>query len=373
MNMMDEHVVYFLFDLQLFADQGDTGEKTEKATPRRVEEARKKGQVYKSSDLNSAVILLAGSVTIFMTLPYMIDTLKSFTQLCLMDRTMYEFSNEYLHTLVIEVIITMAKCLLPVLGITSITALLVTYLQVGFVFSGDVLTPKLERLNMFEGAKKIFSKRALVELAKSIFKVSVTGYLVYSVVNKNYLIFARLVDMELTASIKILSQIVYEMALKVGTAFVIIGVLDYLYQRYEYEKSLKMSKYDIKQEYKQTEGDPLLKSRQRQIQRDIAMKRMMAEVPRADVVITNPTHFAVALKYEAEIMDAPVVVAKGQDFIALRIKELAHENGVVVVENPPLARTLYAASKIGDLIPEDLFQAVAEVLAFVYKQKRIVL
>ncbi|KUG03607.1 flagellar biosynthesis protein flhb [hydrocarbon metagenome] len=371
--MMDERIVYFPFDLQLFADEGNTGEKTEKATPRKVEEARKKGQVYKSSDLNSAVILLAGSVTIFLTLPYMIDTLRAFTELCLIDRALYDFSSEYLHTLLIEVIITMAKCLLPVLAVTSITALLITCLQVGFVFSGEVLTLKLERLNMVEGAKKIFSKRALVELAKSLFKVTVTGYIVYSVVDKNYLMFARLVDMELAASIRILSQIVYEMALKVGAAFVIIGVLDYLYQKYEYDKSLKMSKYDIKQEYKQTEGDPLLKSRQRQIQRDIAMKRMMSEVPRADVVITNPTHFAVALKYEADVMAAPVVIAKGQDFIALKIKELAHENGVVIVENPPLARTLYAASRIGDLIPEDLFQAVAEVLAFVYKQKRIVL
>ncbi len=373
MRMIDEYIVYFPFDLQLFADEGNTGEKTERATPRRVEEARKKGQVYKSSDLNSAVILLAGSVTIFITLPYMIDTLKSFTELCLLDRSLYEFSSEYLHALVIEVIITMGKCLVPVLGITSLTALLVTYLQVGFVFSGDALAPKLERLNMVEGAKKIFSKRALVELVKSLFKVTITGYIVYSVVNKYYLMFARLVDMELAPSIVLLSQVVYEMALKVGVAFVIMGVLDYLYQKYEYDKSLKMSKYDIKQEYKQTEGDPLLKSRQRQIQREIAMKRMMTEVPRADVVITNPTHFAVALKYEAEIMAAPVVVAKGQDFVALKIKELAHENNVIVVENPPLARTLYAAAKIGDVIPEELFQAVAEVLAFVYKQKRMVL
>ncbi len=373
MRMIDEYIVNFPFDLQLFADEGNTGEKTEKATPRRVEEARKKGQVFKSSDLNSAVILMAGSVTIFITLPYMIDTLKSFTQFCLIDRSIYEFSNEYLSILFVEVLITMAKCLVPVLGITSITALLVTYLQVGFVFSGEVLTPKLDRLNPVEGAKKIFSKRALVELAKSLFKVTITGYIVYSVVNKYYLMFARLVDMELAASIIVLSQVVYEMALKVGVAFIIIGVLDYLYQRYEYDKSLKMSKYDIKQEYKQTEGDPMLKSRQRQIQRDIAMKRMMAEVPRADVVITNPTHFAVALKYEAEIMAAPVVVAKGQDFVALKIKELAHANSVIVVENPPLARTLYAAAKIGDVIPEELFQAVAEVLAFVYKQKRIVL
>ncbi len=370
---MDEYRVNFFFDLQLFADEGNTGEKTEKATPRRVEEARKKGQVFKSSDLNSAVILMVGLVTIYVTLPYMIDCLKSFTRLCLLDRSLYDFSHEYLQVLFVEVILTLAKCMFPIMAATSIGALLISYIQVGFIFSGEAFTPKLERLNPAEGAKKIFSKRALVELLKALMKVIITGYIVYTVGAKYYLSFARLVDMELAPSIMFLAQVVFEMGLKVGAVFVIVGVIDYLYQKYEYDKSLKMSKYDIKQEYKQTEGDPQLKSRQRQIQREIAMKRMMAEVPKADVVITNPTHFAVALKYEAETMPAPVVTAKGQDFIALRIKELAVENGVAIVENPPLARTLYTVSKIGDMIPEEMFQAVAEVLAFVYKQKKIVL
>lgn len=360
-----------MFDLQLFAD-GDTGEKTEKATPRRREEARKKGQVFKSNDLNSAVVLVVGTVAVFLTFPYILESFKSFTTIFILERSLHEFSNQYAYQLFVETLLIIGKMVFPIFLATFIAALLITYLQVGFVFSGEPLVPKLERLNPIEGFKRIFSKRALVELIKSLLKVLITGYIVYAVIRKNFFVFTHMVDMELIACVKAMSMIIFEIAIKVGIVFIIIGVLDYIYQWYEYEKSLKMSKYDIKQEYKETEGDPQIKSRQRQIQREAAMRRMMAEVPKADVVITNPTHFAVVLKYEAEKMEAPVVIAKGQDFMALKIKEIAKENDVIIVENPPLARTLYYAVDIGKQIPEDMYQAVAEILAFVYKQKKIV-
>lgn len=360
-----------LINLQLFAD-GDTGEKTEQATPRRREEARKKGQVFKSNDLNSAVVLVVGTVAVFLTFPYMLESFKAFATVFILERGLKEFSNPYAHQLLVETLWATGKMIWPVFLATFLAALLITYLQVGFVMSGEPLIPKLERLNPVEGFKRIFSKRALVELVKSILKVVVTGYIVYAVIKKDFFIFAHMIDMELVACIKAMSSIIFEIALKVGIVFIIIGVLDYLYQWYEYEKSLKMSKYDIKQEYKETEGDPQIKSRQRQIQREAAMRRMMAEVPKADVVITNPTHFAVVLKYEAEKMDAPVVVAKGQDFIALKIKEVARQHDIIVVENPPLARTLYYTVDIGEQIPEEMYQAVAEILAFVYKQKKVV-
>ncbi len=369
---MDDKIKLFIINLQLFADD-ETGEKTEKATPRKREEARKKGQVFKSTDLNSAVVLIAGSVVVFVTFPYMVSTMQKFTSLYILDRSLHEFSNEYIYSLLVEVVILMGKMVFPIFLATYVAALLIGYIQVGFVFSTDPLTPKPERLNPVEGFKKTFSKRALVELSKSLLKVIVTAFVVYTVLKKHYYVFPRFVDMELGITLKILSEIVFEMALKVGAVFIIIGIVDYIYQWYEHEKSLKMSKYDIKQEYKQTEGDPQVKSRQRQIQRQAAMKRMMSEVPDADVVITNPTHFAVALKYEADRVEAPVVVARGQDFVALKIKEIALANDVVVVENPFLARTLFYATDIGDLVPEELYQAVAEVLAFVYKQKKILL
>ncbi|HHW60429.1 MAG TPA: flagellar biosynthesis protein FlhB [Syntrophomonadaceae bacterium] len=366
---MKNDQLYFHINLQLFADDG-TGEKTEKATPRRREEARKKGQVFKSTDLNSAVILIAGTTAIFLSFPYMSESLGNFTRLFLLHRTTGDFDIAYASFIGLEAIKLMAHMIWPVFLATFVAALMISYLQVGFVFSAEPLSPKLSKINPIEGFKRIFSKRALVELVKSVLKVVVTGYIAYTVVRAKIHIFPLFVDMELLTMMKTMGSIVFEIAIKTGIAFVAIGVLDYIYQWYEHEKSLMMSKYDVKQEYKQTEGDPLVKSRQRQIQRDVAMRRMMAEVPKADVVITNPTHFAVALQYDAQFMEAPVVLAKGQDYIAQRIRELANQHDIIIVENPWLARTLFYTIDIGDTVPEELYQAVAEVLAFVYKQKQ---
>lgn len=371
-NDMNEEQLW-LVDLQLFAEDGATGEKTEQATPRRREEARRKGQVFKSTDLNAAIIMVAGSAAVYLTYPYIIQSLQDFTSLYLLERAHEEFTIQYIYGLLLEVLFILAKIGLPIMAACFVAALLITYLQVGFVFSGEPLTPKLERLNPVQGFQRIFSKRALVELVKSLLKVAVTGWIVYTVIRKYYYVFPRFVDMELIATLQALGQIIFEMAMKVGVVFVIIGVLDYLYQWFEHEKTLKMSKYDVKQEYKETEGDPLIRSRQRQIQREVAMRRMMAEVPKADVIITNPTHFAVALRYEVDIMDAPVVIAKGQDYMAAKIREIADEYGIMIVDNPLLARTLYNSVEIGQEVPEELYHAVAEVLAFVYRQKKKVL
>ncbi|MDD4802269.1 MAG: flagellar biosynthesis protein FlhB [Syntrophomonas sp.] len=361
---------YYSINLQLFADDEGSGEKTETATPRRREEARKKGQVFKSTDLNAAVILIAGSTVGILSFGYMTANLEQFTILYLLDRTQIDFDNAYAYKLLYESVILIGKMVFPILLTSFITALAITYLQVGALFSTEVLTPKIERLNPVEGFKKIFSKRSFMELTKSLLKIGLTSYIVYTVLRKYLYVFPRFVDMDIIASMVICGSIILEIALKVGVFFVVIGVIDYIFQWFEHEKSLKMSKYDVKQEYKQVEGDPQIKSKQRQIQREVAMRRMMAEVPTADVVITNPTHFAVALRYQAESMDAPTIIAKGQDFLALKIREIAELNKVTVVENPPLARTLFYTTELGQIVPEDLYQAVAEVLAFVYKQKK---
>ncbi len=325
-RVLEENRLY-LINLQLFADDGG-GEKTEQATPKRREEARKKGQVFKSADLNSAIILIVGSIAIFNTFPYMTSSIEQFTKLYILDRTLADFDNAYACFLLVEIIILMAKIIWPILAATFLTALIITYLQVGFVFSGEAIAPKMERINPLEGFKRVFSKRALVELVKSLMKIGITGYIVYTIIKKNVYILPRFVDMTLTSSMVTLGSIMLEMALKVGLVFTIIGIIDYIYQRYEHEQSLMMSKNDVKQEYKQVEGDPLIKSKQRQIQREASMRRMMSEVPKADVIITNPTHFAVALKYQPATMNAPQVVAKGQDFIAFKIREIAKENNV---------------------------------------------
>ena len=367
---MQDYKLYI--NLQLFADS-ETGEKTEPATPRRREEAQRKGQVYKSTDLNAAIIMLIGSVVIYLLFPMILDTLSAFAKTYLLERTRSELDVAQMRAILFEALLLAARVILPIMLVAFVTALVVLYMQIGFVFSSESLNPQLNRLNPLNGFKRIFSKRALVELLKSLLKVIITGVIVYTVMRKHFYVYPRLIEMELAQALRLVSMILIEMAVKVGVVFVIIGVLDLIYQRYEHEESLKMSKYDVKQEYKQVEGDPQIKSKQRQIQREAARRRMMAEVPKADVVITNPTHFAVALKYEFGVMEAPVVTARGQDWIALQIKKIAEENDVTIVENPILARTLYYATDIGDMVPEEFFQAVAEILAFVYKQKKIVI
>ncbi len=351
-------------DLQLFA-----GEKTEKATPRKREEARKKGQVFRSNDLNSAFIILSVFAVIYFGFPYMLDSMQGFAKEYLAGRSVVDFNPVVAYMILLESLYLMVKILLPILAVAVVAGLASNLLQVGFIFSVEPLGMKLERINPIEGFKRIFSKRALVELVKSILKLVLTAYIVYQVGTKYIDLFPGLMDMEVIQIVSSLLAIIFEMAMKIGLVLIILGILDYLYQRWEHEQSLKMTKHEVKEEYKQVEGHPQIKARQKQKQRELAMRRMMTEVPKADVVITNPTHFAVALSYNAEQMDAPMVVAKGQGFVALRIKELAQINGVAIVENQELARNLFYICDLGDVIPENLYQAVAQVLAFVYRQK----
>jgi len=352
-------------DLQLFA-----GEKTEKATPRKRQKAREKGQVFRSTDLNSALIIIAVFTVIFFGFSYMLDSMLGFTLEYLNAGLVQDFTVVTARTILVESIYLLSKVVVPILAVAALAGLVGNLMQVGFLFSAEPLNIKLERLNPVEGFKRIFSKRAMVEFIKSILKLTLTAGIVYHVISKNISLFPVMMDMEIAQSVKNLLNLIFEMAMKIGVALLALGILDYLYQRWEYEQSLKMTKHEVKEEFKQTEGDPQVKARQRQKQREMAMRRMMAEVPKADVVITNPTHYAVALRYEAEYMDAPMVVAKGVDFVAQRIKKVARESGVTIVENQELARNLYYICDLGDVIPENLYQAVAQVLAFVYRQRQ---
>lgn len=265
----------------------------------------------------------------------------------------------------IEVLLLIA----PVLLGAVLVALIVNYMQVGFLLVGEGLKPKLEKLDPIKGFKNIFSLRSLVEFAKSILKMSIIGYLVYSTIKGYQSDIASLSHFSLDAILHFAASITLSLGIKIAAALMILAIFDYMYQKYDHEKKIRMSKQDIKDEYKKMEGDPLIKGKIRERQRRMAMQRMMQEVPNADVIITNPTHFAVALKYEGSEMEAPQIIAKGQDYVALRIKEIAKENGVITMENKPLARALFQRAEIGDAIPADLFQAVAEVLAYVYKLK----
>jgi len=243
----------------------------------------------------------------------------------------------------------------------------------GFVLSAEPLVPRLDRLNPLEGLKRIFSRRSAVELLKSTVKVIVIGYVLFNSLKEIWPLFPLMMDMELYQAAKTMLRFIYNVGIKTSIALIILSLFDYLYQFYEYETSLMMSKEDIKEEFKETEGNPQIKSRIRQIQRQIARSRMLSDVKKADVVITNPTHLAIALLYDSSIKPAPIVVAKGQDYLAQKIKEIAQEYDIPIVENKPLAQILYKSVEIGDVIPEDLYQAVAEILAFVYslKERRI--
>lgn len=351
-------------DFQLFS-----GEKTEKATPKRRSEARKKGQVRKSSEINSAIVLLLTFMVLKYYLPYILNELQNFTRTTYMDMWNVDLNLNTVHNLTMQVIILGGKLVGPIMAAALLAGLVTNYMQVGFMFSTDPLMPKFDKINPLSGFKRIVSLRSVVEMFKSISKLIIIGYVTFSVISSNFYIFPQMLDMNIFAAIAIIGQISYKIVFRAAIALIVLAVIDFIYQRYEFEKSIKMSKQEVKEEYKLMEGDPQVKGKIKERQRLMSQRRMMQDVPKADVVITNPTHFAIAIKYDGKVMAAPVVIAKGVDDVAQKIKEIAKENKVVTVENRPLAQALYKTVEIGFPVPPELFQAVAEVLAFVYRLK----
>lgn len=353
----------FVFDLQRFAG----GEKTEEPTAKKRADARKKGQVGRSQELNTAFVLLVG----FFSLKLLWDSIY----LSIATYTTYVFSNlnqtvdtENIIRIFIGIIIVLAKTAFPIMLFIMVIGLAINFFQVGLNFSAESIEFKLDKLNPINGFGRIFSKRALVELAKSFFKIIVIGFFLYRFIHEQILAMPQFMFFDLTTSLALVAEIIFQMAFIVIGVIMIMAFCDYGYQRWQTTQDLKMTKQEVKDEMKQTEGDPQIKGKIRQKQRQMAMARMMKEVPKADVIITNPTHYAVALSYE-QGMVAPTVVAKGQDLVAQRIKEIGRDAHVPIIENKPLARTLYAAVQVGDAVPHELYQAVAEVLAYVYRLK----
>ncbi len=352
---------YFI-DLQLFAE-----EKTEKATPKKRRDARERGNIPQSKELNSALVLIGCFSMLYICATFILGNLKNHTARILsMGVEDGMFSVEGIKNLISISAAEYLKSLAPIAGSALFIGLLTSYLQVGFVFTTKTLEPKLGRLNPVEGLKRIFSRRSLAQLVKSLLKVSIIGCLMYKFLINRYEGLPMMLDMEVIELSKTIGFTMIQAGIYAGAILLVLAIMDYYYQRYEYEKSIMMTKHEIKEEYKQMEGNPQVKAKIKEKQRQISMRRMMADIPKADVVITNPTHFAVALKYDPDKAKAPYVLAKGKNLIALRIKELAKENDVYTVENPELARGLYDTTEIGDMIPPALYQAVAEVLAFVY-------
>ncbi|WP_050614792.1 flagellar biosynthesis protein FlhB [Bacillus testis] len=351
-------------DLQFFA-----GEKTEKATPKKRQDARKKGQVAKSQDVNTAIVLLASFGVMSFLGGYMKDLIIGIYKISFEKFMLLPLTEANVQTVFVTMAVKAAYVLLPLMLAAMIGGIVANYLQVGVLFSAEAIQVKLNKINPISGFKRIFSVRAIVELLKSLLKIGLVGIVAFMVIYSRMDEILKLSQKSLGAALATLGDITLKVGLFGSLALLFIALLDYLYQRFDYEKSIRMSKQDIKDEYKNIEGDPLIKSKIKQRQREMAMQRMMQEVPHADVVITNPTHFAVAIKYDETKMDAPYVVAKGVDFIAQKIKYIAAENDISMIENRPLARALYDQTEIGEIIPEEFFKAIAEILAVVYKAK----
>ncbi|MFH5183185.1 flagellar biosynthesis protein FlhB [Paenibacillus sp. TAB 01] len=346
-----------------------SGEKTEPASPKKRQESRQKGQVAKSMELPAAFILFFTFLSFMIFGGYMKEHLMQLFRSVFYDYLLWDLTIENVTVLLKTLFVQSMLLMIPIFLVTMVVAVFSNYLQIGFLFTGDPLMMKFSKLNPIEGAKKIFSMRTLVDFGKSVLKMSMIGYVVYSSLwgEKSHLL--DLASLPLENVFLFTASVTLKLGIKIGLVLIVLAIFDYMFQKYEFEKSIRMSKQDIKDEYKKTEGDPLIKGKIREKQRRMALQRMMQEVPKADVIITNPTHFAVAIKYDAKNMQAPTVIAKGTDYMALKIKQIAKEHSIITMENKPLARALYAEVEIGDAIPAEMFQAVAEVLAYVYKMK----
>ena len=345
-------------------------DKTEKATPRRRDKAREEGNVARSQDLNSIAVLFAGIMALRFLMPQMVSKMTDFIRYTYGNFASTSITPNSLQGQSLAVVQYFIPVLALILLIIMFSGISINIVQTGFVFSAKSLTPKLDKLNPLEGIKRLFSLRSLVEMIKGILKMIIVGLYGLAIVKKHLLEFWALSNMSVAGILVFIVRVMFELFVKIGFVMIILGVADYIYQRWSYEKKLKMTKQEVKDEMKQQEN-PELKGRIKSVQRQLARRRMMAAIPSATVVVTNPTHIAVALKYEPkEKTDAPKIVAKGQRKIAERIKAIARENNVPVIENKPLARTLFETLEVGMQIPAVFYQAVAEILAQIYKMKR---
>ena len=349
------------------------GEKTEKATAKKRRDARKEGQVRQSTEVNTTFCALIMFGLLFFIWEWFIGRLMSifgeFLGYHQITRAVGGLTANELMGIVSRVMMALLLTLLPILGTALLAGLAINVIQVGFNFTTKPLGMKLNRISPIKGFKRMFSMKTIIDLIKSFLKIALLGYIAYSDYIKLLDEFPTFVGRDIYTSFIQIMRTAFLTALKMCMVMIVVAIADFLYQWWKYEKDLRMTKQEVKDEYKLMEGDPQIKGKIRQKQRQMSAMRMMSKVPEADVVITNPTHYAVALKYDEKVNSAPTLVAKGQDYIARKIREVALENNVEIVENPPLAQSLYTLCEVDDEIPEDLYQAVADILVFVYRQK----
>ncbi len=368
-NEDDGRICLLKMSLQFFAEEGPGGEKTEEATPKKLEDARKEGQVARSQELTTAVALIMLFAIIKLFVSFITDGFADSFKLMYGSIETYSkevFNSGYATAYMNEALTQILIICLPMFTAAVAAAIVVNAIQVKWKPTAKPLKPKASKISPLKGFKKIFSKDKIFDLIKSVVKIALVGYMTYSTLKDEAGTINVLYDIELFSAVMLIGDIVLNMGIKISLVFLIIGVADYIYQKMKFNKEMRMTKQEIKDEFKQTEGDPKIKGQIRQKMRDASRRRMMQKLPEADVVITNPTHLACAIKYDKDIGTAPVLIAKGADFLAQRIKEVARENFIPIVENKPLARMLYHNVEIDEEIPEELYKMTAEVLAYVY-------
>ena len=378
----DEGTYYYLcrrndleklpLNLQFFAKDGPGGEKTEEPTAKKLEDARKEGQVAKSKEIANGLGLLA----LFLLLKIMVGSigtsfLESFSMvynripvICKLNGGASPMGD--MSMLLRTVMLRLLIILLPVLLIGFAVAFVSDLFQVKWRPTSKPLQPKLSKLNPLNGVKKIFSAQSLVELVKSVAKILLIALVTYSYIKNKIGLLYALYDMSMMQAVNLIGETVIELGIRISAIYMIIAGADFMYQKYKFKNDMKMTKQEVKEEYKNAEGDPEIKGKIKARMREASQRRMMQAIPKADVVITNPTHYAVAIRYDTEVAPAPIVVAKGSDYLAQKIKQIARENNVEIVEDKPLARMLFANVDVDKQIPPELYQAVAEILAMVY-------
>lgn len=344
-------------------------EKTEKATPKHIEEAREQGQVAQSQDLGSAIVLLFAVILLYFITPRIFHSLMDVFKLVYMHIPTIDLNANNVPAYFQMGQFFLIKLLAPFSISVMIIGALAKLMQVGWLFTAKTMEPKFSKLNPANHIKRIFSSRGIVELAKGVFKIIIVGSLAYWTIKAELPKFVPLMDQELGNMALLLGSIAFKLGLRIALAMLLLAILDYSFQRWKHFQDLKMTKQQVKDEFKQSEGDPLVKGRIRQIQMKSSLNRMIKSIPDADVVVTNPTHIAVAIKYDPSYMTAPRVVAKGARKLAERIKAIAREHNIPVIEEKELARALFKTTDVGLEIPYNLFQAVAEVLALIYRLK----
>ncbi len=346
------------------------GEKTEKATPKKRRDERKEGNVRLSQDVISVVSLVGIFCCLRILFPSMYRVVRDYMIWAIGNAgTTERFGDGDVMRFFMQFTVTVVQAALPILLIAGVLAVLATGLQTRFLFTTKVLKPKFSKLNPINGIKNMVSPRSLIELLKGMVKLILLGAILYNLLKGEIFRLINTMDMDLTVSTAYILNKIFTLVLQVSLYFAVVAAADFLYQWWAYEKKLRMSKDEIKEEYKMMEGDPQIKGKIKSMQRQRAQARMMQAVPEADVIIRNPTHYAVALKYDPDRDNAPLLIAKGQDELALRIVKVAEENDVTVIENKPLARGIYASTPLNSEIPGEYYGVVAEILVQVYKLK----